>query len=352
MTHESVAQAPGASAADPANEEVTDLQPGAQRSPSAVPSASKSSAPEVRHHEAKPIEVAQPERLPEALQSRAGVPEITSISPPVSLRTLLDDARGRGEALGYRAALETALLTADALIQISAQEPMTDLSPASIAVTTGGGLRLISAHPSPSTNEIYAYQAPEQVKGMPVDVRANLFALGAIVFEILIGRPLFLRDDPATTMTAVIAGRLPDMKVVLSDVPAPFVNILLRLLSRPVEDRYLGPSELLLDLQIIRMPSGTHAPPSLSMLAASSARGLRASDVGRLSSTIDHAADDGRRLPGMWGDTASMFSPSTSEDTVREALRSDDLSWDGVLSVALVSAVVVGLAVFWFLTLT
>jgi hypothetical protein len=48
------------------------------------------------------------------------------------------------------------------------------------------------------------YMAPEQVRGQAIDQRADLFALGAVLFEMLTGQRAFRRDTPAETMTAIL----------------------------------------------------------------------------------------------------------------------------------------------------
>jgi len=62
------------------------------------------------------------------------------------------------------------------------------------------------------------YMSPEQVRGHGVDARSDIFALGAVVYEMLSGRRAFPGDTVADTMTAILTkdpeeltrpGRLP-----------------------------------------------------------------------------------------------------------------------------------------------
>ena len=276
-------------------------------------------------------------------ETGSDVAEITHATTPVPLRTLLDDARSHGFALGYRAAHETAVFVAEALARIPVHEPLAELSPEAVLISPAGGVHLATTSNQRPAHEVYAYQAPEQVKGLLIDIRANLFSLGSILFEVLSGRPLFMRDDAATTMTAVLAGRLPDLFAILPDTPPTLINVLDRLLARDPDERYASVSDLMRDLHEIRLPSGPGSPPSLSML--SSALNARRNPDSSLNGV------DANALSGLWADTAPMFSSVRQEDTVQAGVTPERVSWDAVLSVALVSAVIVGLAVFWFLTL-
>ena len=55
------------------------------------------------------------------------------------------------------------------------------------------------------------YMAPEQVRGGPLDHRADLFALGALIYEMISGQRAFQRDTAAETMTAILREDPPDL---------------------------------------------------------------------------------------------------------------------------------------------
>src|SRR5207245_9977639 len=56
-----------------------------------------------------------------------------------------------------------------------------------------------------------SYMAPEQVRGESADPRADIFAFGAVLYDILSGKRAFCRDTPAETMTAVLKEDPPEL---------------------------------------------------------------------------------------------------------------------------------------------
>ena len=57
----------------------------------------------------------------------------------------------------------------------------------------------------------FGYMAPEQVRGLDVDHRADMFAFGAVLYEMLSGKRAFKGETAADTMSAILAKDPPDL---------------------------------------------------------------------------------------------------------------------------------------------
>jgi serine/threonine protein kinase len=84
----------------------------------------------------------------------------------------------------------------------------------------------------------FAYMAPEQVRGEPLDERTDLFALGALMHELLTGRPLFQEESPAATIRKVMHAPVPPPSQQNPLVPPELDAIVQRALSRDPPLRY------------------------------------------------------------------------------------------------------------------
>ncbi len=76
------------------------------------------------------------------------------------------------------------------------------------------------------------YVAPEQLRGQRVDARADLFAVGVILFELLTARRLFHRKDDGATMGAVLSGEVPAIAPLRPACPALLEEAIRRALAR------------------------------------------------------------------------------------------------------------------------
>ena len=89
-----------------------------------------------------------------------------------------------------------------------------------------------------------AYMAPEQARGESVDARADLFPLGVTLWELLVGRRLFRRDNEAATLTALMSGAVPRASVERRGLDASWDAFLTRALARAPSERFQSAAQM------------------------------------------------------------------------------------------------------------
>jgi hypothetical protein len=82
------------------------------------------------------------------------------------------------------------------------------------------------------------YMAPEQVRGQAVDGRADLFALGAVLYEMLSGTRAFQRDTAADTLTAILKEDPPELAGTRTDFSPALDRIARHCLEKNVAERF------------------------------------------------------------------------------------------------------------------
>jgi eukaryotic-like serine/threonine-protein kinase len=93
------------------------------------------------------------------------------------------------------------------------------------------------------------YMSPEQVEGKPADGRADLYAFGLILYEMVIGDVPFTGESTLKVMYQRIQEKPKSPKVLRPDLPNWLVKIIMRCLERDPNDRYQNAYEILADLQ-------------------------------------------------------------------------------------------------------
>jgi eukaryotic-like serine/threonine-protein kinase len=88
------------------------------------------------------------------------------------------------------------------------------------------------------------YMAPEQIEGKPVDHRADQFAFGAMVHEMLAGELPFRGPNLTAVVSMILAQDPPPLRQVRSDTPADLERIVLRCLAKEPGGRYASTAEL------------------------------------------------------------------------------------------------------------
>lgn len=82
------------------------------------------------------------------------------------------------------------------------------------------------------------YMSPEQANGESLDGRSDLFAVGVMLWEMLVGRSLFGRDTLQETLAALFTAPIPTPSSLCSEVPEDVSQVVMRLLHRDRAQRY------------------------------------------------------------------------------------------------------------------
>ena len=88
------------------------------------------------------------------------------------------------------------------------------------------------------------YMAPEQVEGLPLDARTDVYSLGCVVFEGLTGQVPYPREDRAARLFAHVHGPPPSVSQLVPEVPRQFDQVVQRALAKDRESRYPSAGDL------------------------------------------------------------------------------------------------------------
>jgi streptogramin lyase/predicted Ser/Thr protein kinase len=88
------------------------------------------------------------------------------------------------------------------------------------------------------------YIAPEQIRGEGVDARADVYALGCLLFYVLTGVAPYRRDSDEATLYAHLNDAAPDARALAPEVPEALAGVVSRALAKDPDDRYLSAGDL------------------------------------------------------------------------------------------------------------
>jgi serine/threonine protein kinase len=132
-----------------------------------------------------------------------------------------------------------------------------DISPGNIVVGWRGTAKIVDFGIARATIQLraedhsvagkYNYMAPEQIRGERVDARADLFALGIILYELTVGKRLF-RGRPEQVIRLVLDEEIARPRQLRPDFPPELEEIVMRALARDPAVRYQTARQLRRDL--------------------------------------------------------------------------------------------------------
>ncbi|WP_434421596.1 serine/threonine-protein kinase [Nannocystis pusilla] len=132
-----------------------------------------------------------------------------------------------------------------------------------------------------------AYMAPEQARGSKVDGRADLYALGAIAYRCVTGRPPFDIDDAAAALHAVLTSEPPRPRAILRELPEAFEMVLQRAMAREPAQRYADLEEF--DAALAGFVAPTSPTEAVALRASTSLAARTATDIDELSAVARRA---------------------------------------------------------------
>src|SRR5215471_7741743 len=183
------------------------------------------------------------------------------MSPSDAVDVILAIAAGLGAAHG-RGIIhrdlkpDNVFLTRDALVKIL------DFGLAKEMAIAGASLDFDVTRPPSTLDGIVVgtvgYMAPEQLRGQIVDPRTDIFAIGAMLYEMVTGERAFKGDSLADTMSAVLREAAPDLSI-RSGMPPALARIVTRCLDKDAVRRFQSARDLIFALEPL---SSRHAASS------------------------------------------------------------------------------------------
>jgi len=150
-----------------------------------------------------------------------------------------------------------------------------DIKPANLIVTPSGGIVVVdfglarlqgaSTLTRPGTMPgTAAYMSPEQVEGRDVDHRADIWALGVVLYEMITGRPPFRGEDDHARMYAIVNAGPEPLTALRADIPLALEPVVAKALAKDPDRRYQNVDELPVDLRSAVANGPDHVPGHVS----------------------------------------------------------------------------------------
>src|SRR5436190_20143835 len=192
------------------------------------------------------------------------------------LRSLFDLTRSQGEPMPVAVACYVIMKVCEGLDYAHNKRDATgqdlhlvhrDVSPQNIIISYEGEVKLIDFGIAKAVGKgsktqagilkgKFGYMSPEQVRGLPLDRRSDVFSVGIVLYELLTGERLFVGESDFSTLEKVRNVEILPPSAYNRKIPEDLERIVLKALSKDVEDRYQSAIDLHDDLQAFMYTAG------------------------------------------------------------------------------------------------
>jgi serine/threonine protein kinase/Tol biopolymer transport system component len=191
------------------------------------------------------------------------------------------------------------------------------LAKAAGTATTPGETQLAGTEPGIVMGTV-GYMSPEQVRGLAVDQRTDIFSFGAVFYEMLTGRRAFKGDSSVETMNAILKDDPPEFAEVAAGVPAALDRIVRRCLEKQPDERFHSAHDLGLALETVSTSSSSSsAPLGPPPLPSSMGRRPSIAMVGAVGTVVATALIAAAYVAGRQSGTAGATAPDFARLTFR-----------------------------------
>jgi hypothetical protein len=177
-----------------------------------------------------------------------------------------------------------------------------------------------------------AYMAPEQGLEGQCDARTDLYSLGIVLYEMLIGEPPFDAETPLAILMKHINDPLPLPRQIEPDIPLALERVVLKVLAKRPQDRYQSAEEMAGALRAAAEEAGLRLPSRISLPLSFTTPEAPSESVAVLSgSARQHLRDDDFATE----DTDARLGEKLAAEAVAQAAAAASAKAEGGVQVAL-----------------
>src|SRR6184192_2251421 len=185
------------------------------------------------------------------------------------LRAIFDRLRQRSELMGFAQACFIVMQVCEGLDYAHNKRDAQghelhlvhrDISPQNVLIGFEGEIKLIDFGIAKAAGKAsktqagilkgkFGYMSPEQVRGLPLDRRSDIFSLGIVLYELLTGERLFVGESDFSTLEKVKNVEIMPPSAYNRKIPEEIERIVLKALAKDVDDRYQNAIDLHDELQ-------------------------------------------------------------------------------------------------------